>query len=130
MLKQYYGHMTTSKNTLLSKLCGLYNLHIRGQASRFIVMANVFPPGVPITRRYDLKGSTIGRTVGEDINKSGVILKDLDFIKTHTKLRVGPKYTEMLLEQIDKDSKFLEVRATLPLSFPSPFLLFPLPNFL
>jgi len=55
MLKGYTGHLLANRDTLLAKICGLYKLEIGSVTSRFIVMANVFPPGVAIKRRYDLK---------------------------------------------------------------------------
>jgi 1-phosphatidylinositol-4-phosphate 5-kinase len=33
---------------------------------RFVVMANIFVTDLQIHRRYDIKGSTEGRTVGAD----------------------------------------------------------------
>jgi 1-phosphatidylinositol-4-phosphate 5-kinase len=40
-------------------------------------MNNIFYNSLPISRRYDLKGSTLGRTSGSK-PKAGAILKDLD----------------------------------------------------
>ena len=49
---------------------------------RFIVMNNVFQSALPITKQYDLKGSTLGRTSrgegGERARSGSVVLKDLD----------------------------------------------------
>ena len=47
---------------------------------RFIVMNNLFATGLPIHRRYDLKGSTQGRGAGIEAPPAGagLILKDLD----------------------------------------------------
>ena len=50
---------------------------------RFVVMNNIFhaaSTGLPIHRRYDLKGSTQGRGAGIEAPPAGagVILKDLD----------------------------------------------------
>lgn len=44
---------------------------------RFIVMNNIFYNSLPISKRYDLKGSTLGRTSGAE-PRAGAILKDLD----------------------------------------------------
>ena len=41
----------------------------------FVVMGNVFPNDVPLHRKYDLKGSTYGRTAGKKINSPGAMLK-------------------------------------------------------
>ena len=57
---------------------------------RFIVMNNLFCTGLPIHRRYDLKGSTQGRGAGVEAPPagSGVILKDLD-LDVNLKLEEG-----------------------------------------
>ena len=34
--------------------------------ARFVVMGNVFPSGLSLQRKFDLKGSTFGRTAGAD----------------------------------------------------------------
>jgi 1-phosphatidylinositol-4-phosphate 5-kinase len=56
------------------------NLHCLVWQVRFIVMNNVFQSALPLTKQYDLKGSTLGRTSrGEGAGaKSGRVLKDLD----------------------------------------------------
>ncbi len=45
---------------------------------RFIVMNNVFQNALPISKKYDLKGSTQGRTSANDAPRTTTILKDLD----------------------------------------------------
>ena len=45
---------------------------------RFIVMNNVFQNALPISKQYDLKGSTQGRTSTTDAPRPNMILKDLD----------------------------------------------------
>lgn len=45
---------------------------------RFIVMNNVFQNALPISKQYDLKGSTQGRTSANDAPRPTMILKDLD----------------------------------------------------
>ena len=43
---------------------------------RFVVMGNVFPTEVRLHRKYDLKGSTHGRTAGSrKFTEPGTILK-------------------------------------------------------
>ena len=53
-------------------------------------MNNLFCTGLPIHRRYDLKGSTQGRGAGVEAPPagSGVILKDLD-LDVNLKLEEG-----------------------------------------
>jgi hypothetical protein len=42
---------------------------------RFVVMGNVFPTETKMHRKYDLKGSTYGRTAGVKKDLPGAILK-------------------------------------------------------
>jgi 1-phosphatidylinositol-4-phosphate 5-kinase len=51
-----------------------------GGMVRFVIMNNWFNTGLSLDEKYDLKGSTVGRTIGvpEDVRKAGSILKDLD----------------------------------------------------
>ena len=47
---------------------------------RFVVMGNVLPSDVRLHRKYDLKGSTYGRTAGAEARATNphCTLKDLD----------------------------------------------------
>jgi hypothetical protein len=64
-------------------------------------MGNVFDQ--KMDEIYDLKGSTFGRT-----NKTGKgILKDLDFIASNKKLKLGMKSKE-IIDQIVFDVDFLQ----------------------
>ena len=75
-------------------------------------MINVFSTSKYIHRRYDLKGSKIGRRVltgkrdREILDKGDLALKDLDFEKRKEKIYIGDK-NDILLKQIKKDAYFL-----------------------
>jgi 1-phosphatidylinositol-4-phosphate 5-kinase len=74
----------------------------------FVVMGNIFAQSLEIQERYDLKGSVVGRTVGEEKLKnlkSTTILKDLDF---HNDLILGPQKRDLLFNQLDIDCEFLQ----------------------
>ena len=43
--------------------------------ARFVVMGNVFPTDVHLHRRYDLKGSTLGRTSARKAGDPNTVLK-------------------------------------------------------
>ncbi len=45
--------------------------------ARFVVMGNVFPTDVRLHRRYDLKGSTLGRTSARKAGDPNTVLKVL-----------------------------------------------------
>lgn len=46
-----------------------------GLQARFVVMGNVFPTDVRLHRRYDLKGSTLGRTSARKAGDPNTVLK-------------------------------------------------------
>ncbi|RWV88442.1 hypothetical protein GW17_00049466, partial [Ensete ventricosum] len=62
MLPKYYGHVGAYDNTLITKFFGLHRLIIKGRKVRFVVMGNMFRTELRIHRRYDLKGSSHGRS--------------------------------------------------------------------
>ncbi|KAG2386126.1 hypothetical protein C9374_002572 [Naegleria lovaniensis] len=100
-LGNYYSYLYNNRETLLTKIYGLYKIN----DICFIVMGNVFDTQLPIDKIYDLKGSTIGR-----YNSTGVgILKDLNWKDTDKTMRIqDPLKKERLLKQIMDDTKFLE----------------------
>ncbi|KAM1777958.1 hypothetical protein ACFX11_044554 [Malus domestica] len=62
MLPRYYSHVDELENTLITKKFGLHQITLKGgKKVRFMVMGNMFCTELRIHRRYDLKGSTIGR---------------------------------------------------------------------
>jgi len=89
------------RRSLLTRFCGLYRVEIlenehseHGDSSKrrrrqkqqlkpqyLIIMNSVFPPNVPISERFDLKGSTVGRKVSDTERQqlgSRVVLKDVN----------------------------------------------------
>ncbi|RWW64505.1 hypothetical protein BHE74_00028247 [Ensete ventricosum] len=81
MLRNYYRHVCRYKNSLVTKFYGVHCVKpIGGPKVRFIVMGNLFCSEYHIHRRFDLKGSSHGRTtdkVDEEIDEM-TTLKDLD----------------------------------------------------
>lgn len=70
ILKQYYDHLTKDNvDTLISRIFGLHKIVFRRKHTYktekkiyFCIMNNVFNTHNKIDKRYDLKGSTRGRT--------------------------------------------------------------------
>merc|ERR1712087_995848 len=99
MLKEYYDHIFNNNGTLLVRFLGLHCLSVRkrktigcGQSISklyFVVMANMFNTPFEIHRRYDLKGSWVGRTTPADKYDHTVALKDTDFTQANEKIRIG-----------------------------------------
>ncbi|XP_059646112.1 phosphatidylinositol 4-phosphate 5-kinase 4 isoform X2 [Cornus florida] len=110
MLSAYYNHVRSFENTLVTKFYGLHCVKLHGPAHkkvRFIIMGNLFCTNTTIHRRFDLKGSSLGRMTNKpeaDIDAT-TILKDLDlnFI-----FRLQKPWFQEFQRQIDKDCEFLE----------------------
>ena len=74
MLAQYYRHVHTYQDTLLTKFFGLYRVKPKGgRKVRFVVMGNLFNTDLRIHQRYDLKGSTLGRYTAKDITENTIL---------------------------------------------------------
>uniref|UniRef100_A0A7N0UMC0 Phosphatidylinositol 4-phosphate 5-kinase n=1 Tax=Kalanchoe fedtschenkoi TaxID=63787 RepID=A0A7N0UMC0_KALFE len=107
MLSSYYQHVSKYENTLLTKFYGVHCVKpVGGPKTRFIVMGNLFCSGYPIHKRFDLKGSSHGRSTDkhEEMDET-TTLKDLD-LKFKFCLQQN-WYTE-LMRQMDLDCQFLE----------------------
>ena len=81
ILPQYYKHMDFNRHSVLTRFYGLHRIGRKGgKQIRFVVMGNVFSTDLLLHRKYDLKGSTQGRTarVGGKVEDGSTILKDND----------------------------------------------------
>ncbi|KAH9734887.1 phosphatidylinositol 4-phosphate 5-kinase 9 [Citrus sinensis] len=74
---------------------------------RFVVMGNMFCTELRIHRRFDLKGSSLGRSTDNIEIDENTTLKDLDL---NYCFYLEPSWREDLLKQIEIDSKFLEAQ--------------------
>ncbi|KAL8166689.1 hypothetical protein V2J09_008188 [Rumex salicifolius] len=108
MLPSYYCHVSTYKNTLVTKFFGVHCVKpIGGQKTRFIVMGNLFHSEYRIHKRFDLKGSSHGRSTDKpegEIDET-TTLKDLDL---NFMFRLQKSWFEELISQVDRDCEFLE----------------------
>ncbi|TVU07496.1 hypothetical protein EJB05_40852 [Eragrostis curvula] len=105
MLPDYYHHVRTYENTLVTKFFGLHRVRpSSGQKFRFVVMGNMFCTELRIHRRFDLKGSSLGRSTNKIEIDENTTLKDLDLKYS---FYLDPSWRETLLEQIEIDSRFL-----------------------
>ncbi|KAK6942731.1 Phosphatidylinositol-4-phosphate 5-kinase, core [Dillenia turbinata] len=106
MLPNYHHHVRTYENTLITKFFGLHRIKpSSGQKFRFVVMGNMFCTELRIHRRFDLKGSSLGRSADNVEIDENTTLKDLDL---NYCFFLEPSWREALLTQIKQDSKFLE----------------------
>lgn len=115
MLCRYYDYITKNPETLIVRFLGLHCLRVckdgklgSGKRLHFVVMGNMFNTPFEMHRRYDLKGSWIGReTPGKSELDPSVALKDVDFKEAAESINVGPEVKEKLIQQIENDSAFL-----------------------
>ncbi|KAJ8762909.1 hypothetical protein K2173_023038 [Erythroxylum novogranatense] len=108
MLPSYYKHVCRYEKTLLTKFFGVHCVKpIGGQKTRFIVMGNLFCSEYRIHRRFDLKGSSYGRTTDKpegEIDETTTLKDlDLDFV-----FRLQQNWYQELIKQLDQDCEFLE----------------------
>ncbi|KAM7255110.1 hypothetical protein ACFE04_020351 [Oxalis oulophora] len=108
MLPDYHHHVRKYENTLVTKFFGLHRIKpSSGQKFRFVVMGNMFCTELRIHRRFDLKGSSLGRSADKIEIDENTTLKDLDLSYY---FYLEPSWQESLLKQIEIDSKFLEAQ--------------------
>ncbi|XP_010926458.2 LOW QUALITY PROTEIN: phosphatidylinositol 4-phosphate 5-kinase 2 [Elaeis guineensis] len=108
MLPSYYEHVRRYQNSLVTKFYGVHCVKpIGGQKVRFIVMGNLFCSEYRIHRRFDLKGSSHGRTTDKaeaEIDET-TTLKDLDL---NFVFRLQRHWFKEFIQQIKRDCEFLE----------------------
>nr|GMC84605.1 phosphatidylinositol 4-phosphate 5-kinase 6-like [Ipomoea batatas]GMC89106.1 phosphatidylinositol 4-phosphate 5-kinase 6-like [Ipomoea batatas]GMC90559.1 phosphatidylinositol 4-phosphate 5-kinase 6-like [Ipomoea batatas]GME19183.1 phosphatidylinositol 4-phosphate 5-kinase 6-like [Ipomoea batatas] len=110
MLPAYYNHVRSFENTLVTKFFGLHCVKMTGPAQkkvRFVIMGNLFCSEFAIHRRYDLKGSSLGRLTDKPESEidSTTTLKDLDL---NLVFRLSKVWYEEFCRQVDHDCDFLE----------------------
>ncbi|KAL5197788.1 hypothetical protein ABZP36_001300 [Zizania latifolia] len=110
MLPAYYNHVRAFENTLVTKFFGLHCVKLAGanqKKVRFVIMGNLFCSGHSIHRRFDLKGSSLGRRTDKPQTEIDqyTTLKDLDlnFI-----FRLRKQWFQEFQRQVDRDCDFLE----------------------
>lgn len=114
MLPEYYHHVRTYENTLITKFFGLHRVKpSSSQKFRFVVMGNMFCTELRIHRRFDLKGSSLGRSTDKVKIDENTTLKDLDL---NYSFYLEPSWRQTLLAQIETDSKFLKQHAIMDYS--------------
>ncbi|KAK1937386.1 putative 1-phosphatidylinositol-4-phosphate 5-kinase [Babesia divergens] len=110
-LPSYYEHVRKHPNTLITRFVGLFSMtqsKDRGVPTYFMVMNNVFYSSVAIHRRYDLKGSWVGRSVPLYERKDHTVaLKDCDMVELKEFLELGEDVSAGFFEALQHDVEFL-----------------------
>ncbi|PRP85099.1 putative phosphatidylinositol-4-phosphate 5-kinase [Planoprotostelium fungivorum] len=120
ILPSYYDHLSSHTNTMLTRFCGLHSIKHGGEKEiYFVVMCNLFDSILDVHEQYDLKGSTVGRSVDADgiADISQIAFKDLDYASRKRRVRVGPSKRAALLEQLEVDAQWLESNGICDYSF-------------
>lgn len=107
LIPRYFRHMGANPGTLLVRCYGVHRISpLLGRRVRFIVMGNVLPSDLRMHRRYDLKGSTHGRTAGERQRRDNpfATLKDCD---VDMQLVLPAKQHDAVLRQLQRDLELL-----------------------
>ncbi|KAM7260426.1 hypothetical protein ACFE04_016167 [Oxalis oulophora] len=116
MLPSYHQHVCRYENSLVTKFYGVHCVKpIGGPKTRFIVMGNLFCSEYRIHRRFDLKGSSHGRTTNkpEEETDETTTLKDLDL---NYVFRLQKNRFQELIKQINRDCEFLEAEGIMDYS--------------
>ncbi|TMW63240.1 hypothetical protein Poli38472_002181 [Pythium oligandrum] len=131
---EYASYLLTNPDSLLTRFFGCHAIRLYGNTFNFVVMANLFSTDTVIHRRYDIKGSWVNRSAkhpskGKRVtcrhcnakyvfgstdaencrarvgrHEPNVVLKDNDLT---AKVRLDPKTSEELYDQLVKDANFL-----------------------
>lgn len=105
MLPKYVEHVRKHPATMLLRFFGVHRVRpSQGLKVRFVVMNNVFRTDVPLHAKYDLKGSTKGRTIGSRMSATAV-RKDLDL---DVRFKLDNNQRARLIDQLRQDCSFLE----------------------
>lgn len=118
MLPNYCCHIKKYGSSLLTKFYGLHVVRpVGGLKVYFVVMENILQTDIYIHKRFDLKGSSQGRTVSKVTDKvtadEKTTLKDLD-LNFHFYL--NPLIRQRLFAQIKYDCEFLEAEGIMDYS--------------
>jgi hypothetical protein len=119
MLKEYFYHLKNNKDSLILRFYGLHGLRVKrdpivfrqgkyrsDEKVFFLVMGNLFNTPLEVHKRFDLKGSWVGRSVGRHPTDPTVALKDNDFVDRGETVQVGPELKAHLCTLIRKDVEF------------------------
>eukprot|EP00516_Mucochytrium_quahogii_P007761 CAMPEP_0203757878 /NCGR_PEP_ID=MMETSP0098-20131031/10738_1 /ASSEMBLY_ACC=CAM_ASM_000208 /TAXON_ID=96639 /ORGANISM=" , Strain NY0313808BC1" /LENGTH=813 /DNA_ID=CAMNT_0050650123 /DNA_START=36 /DNA_END=2477 /DNA_ORIENTATION=- len=117
ILPQYYYRMTRvdGPDSLLCRVVGCHvvrlskNSKIGAEKIYFVVMTNMLNTDLDLYRRFDLKGSWVGRKQNEAARENPkTTLKDVDFTDLKQKIRIGRERKEKLMAALRRDAAFLE----------------------
>ncbi|KFD57457.1 LOW QUALITY PROTEIN: hypothetical protein M514_01560 [Trichuris suis] len=106
ILQKYHNYVVEQRSrTLLPQYVGMYRLTVEGAEIYAVVMRNIFSRNYPISKKYDLKGSTVQRQASEkERAKEFPTYKDIDFLEEKCKLYLSKKSRQRLIEMLTSDT--------------------------
>uniref|UniRef100_A0A7S3NTI8 PIPK domain-containing protein n=1 Tax=Euplotes crassus TaxID=5936 RepID=A0A7S3NTI8_EUPCR len=117
ILRNYYNHIEKYDSTLITRIYGLHKMIFSRKTRRssvktlyFCIMNNVFHTTKEIHRRYDLKGSTQGRTTkyANNIFDPTIALKDNDIVDEENYFIIQEDMCEKFTKQVEADVQFFK----------------------
>merc|ERR1719500_2333439 len=110
ILPGLYKNLQQNPKTLLTKYCGMFTYQAGQKKVKLVVMKNLFPVGVKMHLKFDLKGSTHGRKASaKERAKKSPTFKDLDFLDMIPEgFQMDPDTYTGLMSTIEKDCSLLE----------------------
>jgi 1-phosphatidylinositol-4-phosphate 5-kinase len=80
----YIQHLTNHPDSLLVRFYGMHRVKMKSLRSKtyFVIMSSVFNTPRPITVKFDLKGSTVGRLTSPEDCRAGAVQKDLNLMES------------------------------------------------
>lgn len=113
LISKYHFHFRVHVTSLLPKFSGFYGIRVplfSEPVFRVVTMNNLLPSNIQINEKFDLKGSTLGRTASETEKKKKLpTFKDLDFKKMYPMgILLENKIYNHLLEILINDCKLLQ----------------------
>jgi hypothetical protein len=150
-LKHYLSYLKQHPTSLLVRFLGSYSLGVYAQTFHFVVMRNIFEPGIDVNERFDIKGSWVNRSAHPSppnkriicrhcnemfipaeknkcskivgLHEGNVVLKDNDF---RIKISLQTHEAEELIKIVKRDSDLLAALGVMDYRLPLPPL--PLPS--
>jgi len=116
ILPAYLEHFKSNPDSVIAKIYGVFTFEARSPNEKYhlILMRNINGmPSIYVKRKYDLKGSTVGRRAVKQKEVSAYELqlmsnlKDLDFDRFEKRVHACPELSHLLVETIRKDAAFL-----------------------
>ena len=105
IMKNYYHHMLAYPHTMITRFYGLHKIKFtrttRIERVYFVIMANVFNTSQNINVRFDLKGSTYGRTSRkrpDQVLSATVALKDCDWLADRRMVNLRDEQRQLIVQ--------------------------------